>query len=243
MDANKMDERIEGVQFSPIFREDTLGDFKDICKDNYKDFLKLFFLSKDINDYLESKRKEGDNSSKEYFTRLFNIRIRDHFSSSFILISQGFIVDAISLTRSSLEDLLVIINFYINKKFFNQWYENKEEFKVVVGNLRQNVKNSSIFEKEDGEFFDNVYGALSNIVHPKLNSVRLMSTYHPSFNNLDAINLKKYTDLIILSYYTYEIQICNFLENIYPDDKEKLKLIKQTLNDDISIKSLINLEK
>lgn len=44
--AEKMDEKIEGVQFSPIFREDTLGDFKDICKDNYKDFLKLFSIKR-----------------------------------------------------------------------------------------------------------------------------------------------------------------------------------------------------
>lgn len=239
-----MYEAMEDVPFSPILREDTLKVFRENCKENYNDFLKLFLQTKEIDAYLRSKTKEGDYSSKEYFTRLLNIRIRDHFSSSLILISQGFIVDAISLTRSSLEDLLVIINFYINKKFFNRWYENKEEFKIKVGNLRGNVRNSPIFKREDGDFFDNVYAALSNIVHPNLKSIRLMSTYHPTLTNLNEINyLKKYSDLIILSFYTYEVQICTFLENLYPKDKEKLALIKKMLKNELNINSLVSLEK
>jgi hypothetical protein len=235
-----MNEQIDGIEFSPIFRKDTLDDFKDVCRSNCEDFLRLFKLSSEISNYLSQKVQTGDNSSKEYYTHLFNIRIRDHYSSSIILISQGFIVDAISLTRSSLEDLLVIINFYITKKFFNQWSRNKGDFIIKPGNLRNNIKNNQLFETRDSEFFDNVYGTLSDIVHPKKNSIMLMGSYHPSLRRLDKSELIRYTDLIVLSFYTYQYQLCEFMKKIYPDDATDLDLIKHKLNNDIKIKSLIN---
>lgn len=240
MDDNEF-ERLEEVPFTPIIREATLENFKIHCKDNYNDHLKLFILTSEIDAFLSSKVNEGDNVSKEYFTRFLNFRIRDHFSSSLVLISQGFIVDAISLTRSSLEDLLILFNFHITKKFFKQWYESDEDFKIKVGNLRGNVKNSPFFKHKEGEYFDIIYKQLSEILHPKKESLVIMASFHPTFASANEIpRLKKYSDLITLSFYIYEVQLCNFLEDLYPEDKEKIAPIKQRLENNIRIKSLID---
>lgn len=101
------------LEFTPVFREDILNRFKEICREEYIEFMKLFKIFSHLDKFLNSKCQDNDSSSKQYFTRLMNIRVKDHFSSSLILVSQGYLVDAISLTRSALEDLFVILNFYI----------------------------------------------------------------------------------------------------------------------------------
>lgn len=207
------------IVFSPIFREGTLESFKNLCHDESIEFLKLFQLNSKLHSFLHSKNDATDTSSKEYFTMLLNIRIRDHFSSSFILISQGFLVDAISLTRSALEDLFVIINFYLEPSYFQRWNENKDSFMIRPGELR----NHELIDDYDKELFNHVYKSLCNIVHPKKNSVSHMVKYHPSLiskGNEGIVRLKKDAQLINLSFLTYLYHISKLLKTVYTDSND-----------------------
>lgn len=155
----------ENLEFTPIFREDTLKKFKEFCREEYIDFMKTFKIFSDVDKFLNSKCQEGDNFSRQYFTRIMNIRVKDHFSSSVILISQGYTVDALSLTRASLEDLFVILNFYLEPGYFDKWKANKKRFNIEPSKLRTNPK----IDPEDRKLYQKVYKALSNsIVHPRV---------------------------------------------------------------------------
>ena len=238
-----MDQITPLPQFNAILRPEIHEEFIKVCKDHTEDFTKLFKLTKDISDFLKTKVGPNDNTSKEYYTTLFNFRIRDHFSSSMMLISQGFVVDAISLTRASLEDLLVLINFYIDQDYFNKWHQDDTTFKIEPYKLRDNIRNHNFFGTDDGDFFDGIYKSLSNIVHPKINSLRLMASYHPTFNTSSQSDmLEKYTQLVVMSFFTYEVLLCKFLKHVYPQDTVKLKEIVDDLFNNIKIKSSIELD-
>lgn len=238
-----MDQITPIPRFNAILRPEIHETFINVCKDHTEDFSKLFWLSREISDFLKTKIAPNDTSSKEYYTALFNFRIRDHFSSSIMLMSQGFVVDSISLTRASLEDLLVLINFYIDPDYFNKWHQDDVKFKVEPYKLRDNIRNHTFFGTDDGDFFDGIYKALSNIVHPKINSLKLMTSYHPTFNtSSESESLEKYTQLIVMSFFTYEVLLCKFLKDVYPQDITKLDEILDYLKNNIKIKSLIELE-
>ncbi|MBV1818115.1 hypothetical protein [Clostridium cochlearium] len=106
-----MDINFNKIEFSPIFRQDILTEVKLLCREEHVEFMKLFKVFFSLDKFLDSKYNEKDSSSKQYFTRLMNVRVKDHFSSAIILASQGFIIDAVSLTRSAMEDLFLILNF------------------------------------------------------------------------------------------------------------------------------------
>lgn len=225
------------IVFSPILREETLETFKNLCHDESIEFLKLFQLNGKLYSFLHTK--SDDTESKEYFTMLLNVRIRDHFSSSFILISQGFLVDAISLTRSALEDLFVIINFYLEPSYFQRWNENKDSFKIRPGKLR----NHEFIDDNDKELFNNVYESLCNIVHPKKNSVSHMARYHPSLKSKGTegiVSLKKDASLINLSFLTYLYHICKLLKTVYTDSND-INLLDSILGELPSIINILSL--
>ncbi|MCT6922153.1 MAG: hypothetical protein M3Z34_08775 [Staphylococcus epidermidis] len=225
---------INGIEFSPIMREDVLQDFKLHCRDSYEGVGKLFAISNRLDKVLDSK-VVGDSFTKEYVTRLMNVRVADHYMSSLILVSQGFIVDGLSLLRASLEDLLVMINFEIYEGFFEEWEKDEDKFKIYVAKLRENVTNSSMFTDEDKEFFEKVYKGLCEIVHPKMSSIRIMASYHTRMRNTDVEKLIKYSNMVLVSYYTYQYQLCNFLSKVYPQDEKEILAIKATIAKEINI--------
>ncbi|KYG90627.1 hypothetical protein A0U40_06535 [[Bacillus] sp. KCTC 13219] len=230
---------INGIEFSPVIREDVLQDFKLHCRDSYEGVGKLFAINNRLDKLLMSK-VVGDSFTKEYVTRLMNIRVADHYVSSLLLVSQGFIVDAISLLRASLEDLLVMINFEIYEGFFEAWEKDEDNFKIYVAKLRENVNNSSMFTDEDKEFFEKVYKGLCEIVHPKMSSIRTMASYHTRMRNTDVEKLIKYSNMVLVSYYTYQYQLCNFLSKVYSQDEEEILAIKATIADEININTLLD---
>lgn len=207
------------IEFSPIFREDILDDIKSLCREEHVEFMKLFTTFAELDKFLASKCEEQDNSSKQYFARLMNIRVKDHLSSAMILASQGFIVDAISLTRSAMEDLFLILNFYLDDSYFQRWNENKDEFEIKPGQLRNNPKIS----EEDRDFYNIIYKALCNIVHPRKNSIGHMVKFHPTVVDRGAeglIRIKKDMKLINLSFFTYISQVSKLLKTVYDDNKD-----------------------
>lgn len=230
---------ISGVEYSPILREEILQDFKLHCRDSYEGLLKLFAINNRLDKILTSK-VVGDTLTKEYVRRLMNIRVADHYMSSLLLVSQGFIVDGVSLLRASLEDLLVMINFEIYGGFFEKWEKDNANFKIIVGELRGNVKKSSMFTENDKEFFDKVYKGLCEVVHPKMSSLRIMGSYHPRMRNTDAEKLIKYSNLILVSYYTYQHQLCTFLSKLYPQDKEEILEIRELVVKEVNLDELLD---
>lgn len=230
---------IKGIEFSPIFRADILQDFKLHCRECYEGVGKLFAIYNRLDKLLSSK-VIGESFTKEYVTRLMNIRVADHYISSLLLLSQGFIVDGISLLRASLEDLLVIINFEIYEGFFERWEKDETDFKIFVGKLRDNVNKSSMFTDEDREFFEKVYKGLCEIVHPKMSSIRTMTSYHLRIRNTEVEKLIKYSDMVLVSYYTYQHQLCTFLSKVYPQDEEEILAIKTTIVKEIDFSKLLN---
>lgn len=214
----------ENLEFTPIFREDTLKKFKEFCREEYIDFMKTFKIFSDVDKFLNSKCQEGDNFSRQYFTRIMNIRVKDHFSSSVILISQGYTVDALSLTRASLEDLFVILNFYLEPGYFDKWKANKKRFNIEPSKLRTNPK----IDPEDRKLYQKVYKALSNsIVHPRIDSLSHMLRYHPtaySGGSEGIVQLKKDTRLINLSFFVYLHNLCGLLKLEYDDEFDEVIL-------------------
>lgn len=235
-----LNQNTEVPEFNGIVRDDVLNSFKSLYKEHSDNFARTFQLNADIHRFLQSKVAPKDYTSKEYYTSWFNVRVRDHFSSALMLISQGFIVDALSVTRGALEDLLVVFNFYIDQDYFAKWHENKKKFKIRPAELRDAVRKHSFLGKEDGEFFDNVYAALSNIVHPTINSLTTMAKCHPTFQTVKPESLQKYIELIVLAFYTYELQLCEFLKNVYPQDIKELDRIINALRKNTSINIVVN---
>lgn len=211
------------IEFSPIFRKDISDKVRNLFKEELNKFNKLYSIFSDLDRFLVSKCNRKDNYSKEYFTRIFNIRIKDHFSSAIILVSQGFNVDAISLTRSALEDLFVILNFYLDKNYFDKWKINKNNFTIKPKELRNN-KN---IKTEDKTLYKNVYKALSNIVHPKKESILHMLKFHPTVVNEGVVGInaiKKDINLINIAFYVYIYQVSSMLKSIYKSNKDSITL-------------------
>lgn len=215
----ELDIDFNNIEFSPIFREDILDEIKSLCREEHIEFMKLFKTFAELDKFLALKCEEKDNSSKQYFTRLINIRVKDHFSAAMVLASQGFIVDSISLTRSAMEDLFLILNFYLDNSYFRRWDENKDGFEIKPGKLRNNPKIS----KEDRDFYNMIYKALCNIVHPRKDSIGHMVKFHPTVVNRGAeglIRIKKDIKLINLSFFTYIYQISKLLKTVYNDSND-----------------------
>ncbi|KPU27964.1 hypothetical protein TR13x_01035 [Caloranaerobacter sp. TR13] len=214
-----MDIDYKNIEFIPVFRQSILNETKLLCREEYTNFMKLFKVFVDLDEFLASKCKEKDNSSKQYFTRLLNIRVKDHFLSAIILASQGFIVDAISLIRSAMEDLFLILNFYLDNNYFKNWHENKDDFKIKPGKLR----NNSRITKEDRKLYNMIYKALCNIVHPRKNSLGHMVKFHPTVvgkGTEGIIRIKKDIKLINLSFFIYIHQVSKLLKKIYKNKED-----------------------
>lgn len=209
-----MDINFDEFELSPIFRKDLVDKTKILCREEFIEFTELLSIFRKLDDFLELKCKEANNESKEYYTRLMNIRVKDHFSSAIILVSQGFNVDAISLTRSALEDLLLILNFYLGENYFEKWHKNKKSFEIKPVELRENKK----IKKEDRDFYKKIYKNLCSIVHPRKNSIEHMLRFHPTIDcggSEGTIRIKKDIKLINLSFFMHLFQVSNMLKKIY----------------------------
>jgi len=229
------------LEFTPILRQDVLDQIKKLCREEYTEFIKLLEIFSDLDKFLASKYEGHEENPKEYFTRLFHIRVKDHFSSSLILISQGYLVDAISLTRSALEDLFVMLNFYLDPGYFSKWNANCNDFEIRPGKLRNNPK----IDKNDRKLYNKVYKSLCDIVHPKKESFAYMSTFHPTFQSGGrdgAQRLKKDMELINLSFVVYLHQISSLFLRVYDgpnQDVTTLESIKTRVMETQLLQSLL----
>ncbi|MEL5898325.1 hypothetical protein AAGC94_09625 [Clostridium sporogenes] len=236
-----MDINFNKIEFSPIFRQDILTEVKLLCREEHVEFMKLFKVFFSLDKFLDSKYNEKDSSSKQHFTRLMNVRVKDHFSSAIILASQGFIIDAVSLTRSAMEDLFLILNFYLDENYFKKWNENRNDFEIKPGELRNNPKISI----DERNLYNNVYKALCNIVHPRKNSIGHMVKFHPTVVNRGAegiIRIKKDIKLINLSFYIYIFQVSKLLKEVYcnTNDITYLDNIIEELSQITSVYDFVN---
>ena len=135
-----------------------------------------------------------------------------------------------------MEDLFIILNFYLDSKYFQRWYENKDDFEIKPGKLRNNNK----IHKDDREFYNEVYKALCNIVHPRKNSIEHMIRFHPIVLNkgMEGISrIKKDIKLINLSFYTYINQVSKLLKTVYKD-VEDITFLDSFINDLFQITSV-----
>lgn len=221
-----MEEKINlnDIEYSNDIRMDIESTFKELCKKDISNYIKLISISKQVHVFLSKKIKSQE--CIEYYIAMINIRIRDHFMSGTMLFSKGFTVDAITLVRSALEDLWVIQNLYYNKDFYNKW---KSGDKIRIFELR------NLDEIQDRrEFNENVYSSLCNISHCRLDSIQHMGRFHPCVENKGSEGskrlLKDYS-LLVMSYHIYFEQIIELFIKYYinKNDEKELKEIEREL--------------
>lgn len=199
------------VVFSPIVREDTLEWFKNNCQDEFIFFNNLLCQYSELHKFFH--RKNGGKHTKEYYAMVGNIRIKDNFLSSLILLSQGFVVDGLILLRSSLENQLLLYKIYTDNHYFEKWLANKSEVKAY------DLRDIHIFTAEQRSFYKEVYKFISNIVHPRKDSFETTPQHHPTFKTSGTKNgesyLKLYVKLLISMYSSYFIELSTILKNYY----------------------------
>lgn len=207
---------------SGSLRQEFEEEFKKLCDNELNIFYKLIDVTGKVNLFLADV-SNNDIGSKEYYTRIINARIRDHMVCATLLIGKGFIVDGITLIRSTLEDLWLIQNIYYNTNYFERWKKGGD---VKPAELR-GLKQISDRKKENKE----LYNILCNISHCNIKSLEHMSIFHPSINNIDSegvISIVKEFELMILSFYGCYLQLLELFENIYSDN-DTLLLIRENL--------------
>lgn len=197
-------------------------DFNFFCKEEILAYEKLKKVSLRLNRFFGSKVKENENEKfmKDDYMYLFHTRIMDHYSSAYLLLSNGFIVDALTLLRSALEDIFVVTNFHITDGYFEEWLRNKKSFQIRAGFLRGKLKENYIFNSSDNDLFTNVYKSLSNISHPKKESIEKMFEYHPNYPASSKIQLKQKVSLLVISMCVNEGLLCKFSQEIYTTEAE-----------------------
>lgn len=226
------------LSFDSIMKPNVLKLFKDNCKDLIDDYFKLHELAKKIRHYLNSKIPSVDiepTDSKEFYSLLLHERATDHFTSAMILLSQGYTVDALSITRSALEDLLVLINFHVDPDYFNKWYCDDKDFKVIPRELKKTAKKHTMAHKAENKFFYDVYSQLSDISHPRQNSINVMMRSVASIYQSNSYELEDKTLVVMLSFNAYQMLLLNFLEGIYPQDKDWLDNMRESIHGKLNI--------
>lgn len=207
-------------------------DFTVFCKEEMIAFEELTDVSDMLNDFFESKTKKVDKEetkglTKDEYTFILHQRIKDHYLSAYLLLSNGYLVDALTLLRSALEDFFVVTNFHINDEYFKEWIKNKNSFNIKPGELRGKLEKNTIFSNEDTDLFAKVYKSLSNVSHPKKQSIEKMFEYHPKKTD-SKIRLKENVSLLIAAMCVNEGLLCKFFKEIHTDevDRERIKGIE-----------------
>lgn len=195
------------------------------CKDLINDFFKLHRAASQLGEFLRPKM---ETKRRFFYQSVLHQRATEHFASALLLLSQGYVIDAYSLSRSALEVLLLVVNFDINPSFFNHWYQDGKKFKIKPGQLRKNIKNDPRFKYSYG-FFDNTYNELSELLHPKKQSVNL--SLRTLVDNVygKTKDYRLHTILLISSYNAYLIIFLSMLFDRF-QDKEDQKEIDSILD-------------
>ena len=210
---------MKGFQYNSAFINSNVEKtFSVVCNKELAQFNEIYEIMEEINDYLESKNDELN--SLEYYIALINRRITDHMISATLLIGKGFIIDGLNLVRSSYEDLWLVQNMFFKEGYFEEWLNGQE---VRPWRLRQLKEIEEI--KEENEI---IYKALCNISHCSLASVNHMRSINLSIN--PVVNDYR---LVVISYYSFAVQLAEALETYYGKDDKNSKINNTLLNLDI----------
>lgn len=210
---------MKGFQYNSAFINSNVEKtFSVVCNKELAQFNEIYEIMEEINDYLESKNDELN--SLEYYIALINRRITDHMISATLLIGKGFIIDGLNLVRSSYEDLWLVQNMFFKEGYFEEWLNGQE---VRPWRLRQLKEIEEI--KEENEI---IYKALCNISHCSLASVDHMRSINLSIN--PVVNDYR---LVVISYYSFAVQLGEALETYYGKDDKNSKINDTLLNLDI----------
>lgn len=192
--------------------------FSEVCKNELNQFDSICRSVEKIIKYLSDKIQE--EKSLEYYTSRIIGRIAEHMVSATMLIGKGFIIDGINIVRSSYEDLWLVQNIYFKENYFEEWVNGQE---VRPWRLRQLKEIEEI--KEENEI---IYKALCNISHCSVASVEHMELISTS---IDAL-INDYR-LVLISYYSFAIQIIEALEDYYGTDDKLNEINEELMNLDI----------
>lgn len=198
---------------SGLIRANVEKIFSEVCKNELNQFDSICRIVDKIIKYLLDKSQK--EKSLEYYTSRIIGRISDHMISATMLMGKGFIIDGINIVRSSYEDLWLVQNMFFKENYFEEWINGQE---VRPWRLRQLKEIEEI--KEENEI---IYKALCNISHCSVASVEHMELISTS---IDAL-INDYR-LVLISYYSFAIQITEALEDYYGKD-EKLDEINEEL--------------
>ena len=178
--------------------------FSVVCNNELVKFGSLCNIVNRINKFLDYKNEKS--TSLEQYAKIIISRISDHMVSATILIGKGFVIDGINIVRSSYEDLWLVQNLFFKENYFQDWIEGQE---VRPWRLRQLKEIEEI--KEENEI---IYKALCNISHCSKSSVEHMLSLNTSMDSL--INDFR---LLLISYYSFCLQIVEALETYYGEDR------------------------
>ena len=192
--------------------------FSEVCKNELNQFDSICRSVEKIIKYLSDKIQE--EKSLEYYASRIIGRIAEHMVSATMLIGKGFIIDGINIVRSSYEDLWIVQNIYFKENYFEEWVNGQE---VRPWRLRQLKEIEEI--KEENEI---IYKALCNISHCSVASVEHMELISTS---IDAL-INDYR-LVLISYYSFAIQIIEALEDYYGTDDKLNEINEELMNLDI----------
>lgn len=200
---------------SSYIRSNVEKTFAILCNKELDKFNGINEIVLNIIQFLKDMDTEKD--SLEYYLSTIISRISDHMVSATLLIGKGFIIDGINLVRSSYEDLWLVQNIVYRENYFEEWKEGQE---VRPWRLRQLKEIEEI--KEENEI---IYKSLCNISHCSVASVEHMSIIK---NSMEAI-VNDYR-LVLISYYSFAIQIVEALEEYYGSCEEIKKFNEDALN-------------
>lgn len=213
------------IKYDTNIRMDYEDNFKELCNKEFDIFKKYIALAYELDFVLADCCKQS-NEDKELYTRFINLRSIDQFMSSNLLYSKGFVVDAITLVRSALEDLWIIQNFWYTDTYFNSW---KNGCEIKPSELR----NCSAIDNESKELYKNIYKDLCNISHCRINSIAIMSKTHIRVKQEKVykdFQFKKDYIVLVSSFYIYLLGVIDAINKKLTNTnineiKEELKKI------------------
>lgn len=208
------------VTLDDLMNLDLSVKYQDECRDLITDYLILQQAADKVFQFFKLKASSED---KTYYLTLLHTRSMEHFTSCIILISKGYVVDAYSLARSALENLLVMVNFEIDENYFNEWKTNDKKFRIRPNVLRGNIKKHSYFKKFH-KYFENNYDKLCSVLHPSIDSVDL--TLRTIIDNIefDRERFRTHTITLAASFMAYLMILLSLLLNKYQDEDDQKNL-------------------
>lgn len=197
---------MDGINYNSAFiRSNVERVFATVCNSELNQFQGILDSMNKINKFLRSK--STNNLSLETYAEVINKRICEHMISATLLIGKGLAIDGINIVRSSYEDLWLLQNMFFREGYFEEWLNGQE---VRPWRLRQLKEIEEI--KEENEI---IYKALCNISHCSKASIEHMVSVSTSME--PVINDYR---LVLISFYSFSIQLLEALENYYGEDEE-----------------------